>query len=581
MSSLETVRALHVITGLGVGGAEQQLRLLLRHLPMRCDVLTLTNPGPVAEGLRADGVRVVHLGMRGNRDLGALPRLVKFIRRGRYDLVHTHLYRACLYGRLAARLAGVRATVATEHSLGEAEIEGRRLSAGVRALYLASERLGAATVAVSDTVASRLEGWGVPAARVHVVPNGIEAVRFLFDEGVRRATRARTGLPERAFVVGGVGRLVPGKRFDVLVRAVAALPGAHLLIAGDGPERAALRRLAAELGAQGRIHLLGERDPLGDSADGRTPGIPALLAAMDVFVSPSREEAFGLAVVEALAAGLPVLHVTCPAIDDLPADQAPGARRIGTGTEELTAALRGHMEAGARRLPPPPVVRHYDIARSAERLLSVYALALAPPGAPAPAPAAPDAPAPAEAAPGVPAPAEAAPSSAAPAEAAPAGSAPGATPAGAVPGVPAPAGAPTDAPAPAEAAVGGAAPGVPAPAEAAPGAPAPAEAAPSGAAPAEAAPSGAAPAEAAVGGAAPGVPAPAEAAPGVPAPGGGAVAVPGPAGRSGSGSAAADGPDAGAVSSGRPGAGAAPDAAAVSPGRPGGEHLPAAPRATG
>ncbi|MCX5147258.1 glycosyltransferase [Streptomyces sp. NPDC048550] len=386
------MRALHIITGLGVGGAEQQLRLLLRHLPMRCDVLTLTNPGPVAEGLRADGVRVVHLGMRGNRDLGALPRLVRFIRREQYDLVHTHLYRACVYGRLAARLAGVGATVATEHSLGEGEIEGRRLTAGVRALYLASERLGAATVAVSDSVAARLEEWGVPAARVHVVPNGIEAVRFRFDEGVRRATRARSGLPERAFVVGGVGRLVPGKRFDSLVRAVAALPGAHLLLAGDGPERAALRRLAAELGAQSRIHLLGERDPLGDSADGRTSGIPALLAAMDVFVSPSREEAFGLAVVEALAAGLPVLHVTCPAIDDLPAAQAPGARRIGTGTEELVAALRGHMEAGARRLPPPPVVRRYDIARSADQLLAVYALALSARGAaasPAPAPRSP------------------------------------------------------------------------------------------------------------------------------------------------------------------------------------------------
>ncbi|MCY0959488.1 glycosyltransferase [Streptomyces sp. H27-H5] len=379
IDGMKSLKVLHVITGLGVGGAEQQLRLLLRHMPMRCDVLTLTNPGQVAEGLRADGVRVVHLGMKGNRDLGALPRMVRFIRRERYDLVHTHLYRACLYGRLAARLAGVRTTVATEHSLGEGEIEGRRLSHGVRALYLAGERLGAATVAVSDTVATRLEGWGVPAARIHVVPNGIEAVRFRFDEGVRRATRARAGLPERAFVVGGVGRLVPGKRFDVLVRAVAALPGAHLLLAGDGPERAALRRLAADLGAQSRIHLLGERDPLGDSADGRTPGIPALLAAMDVFVSPSREEAFGLAVVEALAAGLPVLHVTCPAIDDLPATQAPGARRIGTGTEELVAALRGHMEAGAGRLPAPPVVRRYDIARSAERLLSVYAGALAAP----------------------------------------------------------------------------------------------------------------------------------------------------------------------------------------------------------
>lgn len=277
----------------------------------------------------------------------------------------------------------------------------------------------------------------MPAARVHVVPNGIEAARFRFDEGSRRATRARTGLPERAFVVGGVGRLVPGKRFDVLVRAVAALPGAHLLLAGDGPERAALRTLAAELGAQGRIHLLGERDPFGDSPDGRTPGIPALLCAMDVFVSPSKEEAFGLAVVEALAAGLPVLHVTCPAIDDLPADRAPGARRIGPGTEELVAALRGQMEAGARRLPAPPVVRRYDIARTAGQLLDVYAVALSTPGpgtartpgtAPDPATAPPPDPAPGRAsgaAPRTPTPAPALPPAPAPAPG-PDGTGPGA-----------------------------------------------------------------------------------------------------------------------------------------------------------
>ncbi|MFF6947022.1 glycosyltransferase, partial [Streptomyces lavendulae] len=297
-------RVLHVITGLGPGGAEQQLRLVLRHLPAHCDVLTLTNPGPVAEGLRSDGVRVAHLGMRANRDASALSRLVAFIRHGHYDLVHTHLYRACVYGRLAARLAGVSAVVATEHSLGEAEIEGRPLSRSVRALYLATERLGTATVAVSDTVAARLRGLGVPASRVHVVPNGIDAARFRFDDAVRRATRARAGLPERAFVVGGVGRLVPGKRFDALVRAVAALPSAHLVLAGNGPQLPVLRRRAAELGAQRRIHLVGERDRFGDAAGHRLPGIPALLTAMDVFVSPSREEAFGLAVLEALAAGL-------------------------------------------------------------------------------------------------------------------------------------------------------------------------------------------------------------------------------------------------------------------------------------
>ncbi|MGW0583574.1 glycosyltransferase, partial [Streptomyces sp. NPDC002920] len=147
------MRVLHIITGLGVGGAEQQLRLLLRHLPVECEVVTLTNPGAVAAGLTEDGVRVVDLGMAGNRDLGALPRLVRIVRSGGYDLVHTHLYRACLYGRVAARLAGVRAIVATEHSLGDSQLEGRRLSAGVRALYLAGERLGRATVAVSPAVA--------------------------------------------------------------------------------------------------------------------------------------------------------------------------------------------------------------------------------------------------------------------------------------------------------------------------------------------------------------------------------------------------------------------------------------------
>ena len=209
------MRALHIITGLGVGGAEQQLRLLIRHLPVDCDVVTLTNPGAVADGLTADGVRVLHLGMTGNRDLAALPRLVRIIRTGRYDLVHTHLYRACVYGRLAARIAGVKAVVATEHSLGDSQMEGRGLSTGVRALYLASERLGRSTVAVSPTVAERLKRWGVPGPRIEVVPNGIDLARFRFDPAQRLRTRQRLGLPEGAYVVGGIGRLAAGKRFEI------------------------------------------------------------------------------------------------------------------------------------------------------------------------------------------------------------------------------------------------------------------------------------------------------------------------------------------------------------------------------
>ena len=368
------MKVLHVITGLGAGGAEQQLRLLLRHLPLCCDVVTLTNPGAVAAGIEADGTAVTHLGMNGNRDLSALPRLVDLIRAGRYDVVHTHLYRACVYGRIAARLAGVRTVVATEHSLGERMIEGRPLTAGTRALYLATERLGNTTVAVSATVATRLRRWGVPASRIRLVPNGIDAERFRFDPIARTAVRTRLGLPAHALVVGGVGRLVPGKRFDVAVRAVAQLPGACLVLVGDGPERTRLRELAAGLGVADRVLLLGECGGAVSAGDGDGPDIPGLLSAMDVFVSPSAEESFGLAVLEALAAGLPVLHVTCPAIDELPPGHAPGAHRIGPGVRNLVTALRepSSVPAGRRRAPVCEAVRRYDVARSADRLMALY-----------------------------------------------------------------------------------------------------------------------------------------------------------------------------------------------------------------
>ncbi|MCX5263625.1 glycosyltransferase [Streptomyces sp. NBC_00199] len=372
------MKALHIITGLGVGGAEQQLRLLLRHLPVDCEVVTLTNPGSVADGLAEDGVKVVHLGMAGNRDLGALPRLVRVVRSGDYDLVHTHLYRACVYGRLAARLAGVRAVVATEHSLGDTQMEGRPLTSGVRALYLASERLGRTTVAVSPAVADRLRGWGVPQPRIEVVPNGIDLARFRFDPAARLRTRRRLGLPDDACVVGGVGRLTAAKRFDVVIRALARLTPDHwLLLVGGGPEENVLRRVAQEAGVADRVLFTGERPYVADGSPG--PDLPSLACAMDVFVSPSAEETFGLAAVEALASGLPVLYASCPAIEQLPARAAPGARRVTGGADAFVRAL---SESRARPPGPrtaPEAALHYDIARSAAQLMDVYATTLSGP----------------------------------------------------------------------------------------------------------------------------------------------------------------------------------------------------------
>ena len=124
------MRMLHVITGLSAGGAERQLRLLLRHQRATAEVAALTNVGSVAREIRADGITVHEIGMRSNTDLTALPRLVKLIRDRRFDLVHTHLFRAGIYGRIAARLAGVRHIVATEHSLAGTSLEGRPATSG-------------------------------------------------------------------------------------------------------------------------------------------------------------------------------------------------------------------------------------------------------------------------------------------------------------------------------------------------------------------------------------------------------------------------------------------------------------------
>ncbi|WP_242882367.1 glycosyltransferase [Actinomadura litoris] len=385
-------RVLHVITGLDAGGAERQLALLLRHWresgdpSPECEVASLTRTGTVGAAIADEGTAVHAIGMRGNRDPSALPRLARLIRAGRFDVVHTHLYRACVYGRIAARLAGAPRVIATEHSLGDGQIEGRPATRGVRALYRATERLGSMTVAVSPTVAARLRGWGVPPGRIVVIPNGIDAADFAFDSARRAATRLRFGIGRAEFVVGGVGRLVPTKRFDLLIDAFARMPGApRLLIAGAGPQREALGRLAARLGVATRVVFAGATDDM-----------PGVLAAMDVLAAPSVQETFGLGVLEALAAGLPVRYTTCPALDDLPRDLLPdheaGAVRLPTDTGAWAAELARLAEA-ARALVPPPgaggggaagrspvpaVVGRYAIAEQADRLARLYRDALPP-----------------------------------------------------------------------------------------------------------------------------------------------------------------------------------------------------------
>jgi len=361
------MKVLHVITSLAEGGAEHQLRLLVRRLPHDSEVVTLSRPGAVAAAIRADGTTVHELVSRGAHDLSAVGKLRHLIRFGHFDVVHTHLHRAGTQGRFAARLAGVPRVVATEYRLGAGAVGARRPATGLRARYLSGERCGRVTIAVSQPIADRLRDRGVPPARIAVIPKGIDAAEFRYDPALRAATRARLGIPPEVPVVGGVGRLEPGKRFDRLIRAVGEVPGARLLLVGEGSARSALERLAAIEGVADRVTFAGA---VGHARE--------MLCAMDIFASPSDRETLGLVVLEAIAAGLPALYATCPPLEELAGEHAAvdGAHRLSHDPESLPRALRAELlcfaERCGARLPARSASDRYDAARMAASVGRLY-----------------------------------------------------------------------------------------------------------------------------------------------------------------------------------------------------------------
>jgi glycosyltransferase involved in cell wall biosynthesis len=355
------MRVLHVITGLDVGGAELQLDAVLQHTRNHADVVTLYNPGPVADRLRDHGVSVRDLGMQRNTELGALLRLYRIIKQGRYDVVHAHLYRAQIYARPAARLARVPVIVTTEHSIGETHIERRKMTTSVRALYLASELTSDATIAVADVVRDRLVRWGVPRRKITVIPNGLDFGGLGFDPAKRAEVRAQFGIDPGAYVIGTLGRLDPNKRIDMAIEAAAPLLGdqTKMLIIGRGEEMEHLQGLVARLGLTEHV-IFG-----GYQAD-----MTAMLSAFDLNLTTSLQETFGLSVLEALANGVPVLYTTCPALDGISTDRA---RQVEGSVRALRAELAKEIEAGVRaRQPVIEVFDQYGIDSVAVRIDDLY-----------------------------------------------------------------------------------------------------------------------------------------------------------------------------------------------------------------
>jgi glycosyltransferase involved in cell wall biosynthesis len=313
------LRIARVITRLNVGGPAWHAILLAAGLDPRRFATTLIagSLGPVEGDLtgaaRARGVEPVRLPelrrpIRPHADVLALVALVRCFRRLRPDIVHTHMAKAGLLGRLAARMTGVKRVVHTFHGHvldGYFSRPVARCFLGIeRALARRTDRL----VVVSSRIRDDILGMGIGRAeQVETIPLGLELERFAHAGVDPAGLRGDLGLPPEVRLLAVVGRLVPIKDHPTLLAALARLgPSVHLLIIGDGEERARLGALAKSLGVSDRTHFLGWRHDL-----------DAIVPGTDVVICCSRNEGTPVALIEAMAAGVPVVATAVGGVADL------------------------------------------------------------------------------------------------------------------------------------------------------------------------------------------------------------------------------------------------------------------------
>lgn len=298
--------------GLGVGGTETHILELASRIDRTkydVTVCALKSGGCVADDLRARGIRVVSLGGAGVFDFRVLYRLWKVLQAEPPDVIQSFLFWANLSARLLGRLFKAVRVVCSYHD--EIVSEGRLLRAIDRLTFQWSHAVVCCSEAVRRSVSARIGGR---VARQATIPFGVDLRRFAATE---LATRQELGLREGGPLIGTVCRLVePKKGLSVLLEAMAALKrqkadlGCQVLIVGEGPSRRLLEAMSDQFGLSRCVVFAGVRRD-----------IQRILPLLDVFVLPSLYEGFGIAILEAMAVGKPVV-ATC--VGGIPEFVLPG-----------------------------------------------------------------------------------------------------------------------------------------------------------------------------------------------------------------------------------------------------------------
>ena len=360
------VRVVYMAHAFVVGGAEEMVLNLVRHLPPRFEpmVCCIHEAGPIGEEIRRTGTPVAVLGLTpGLRRPGDVNGIRRYLRDTHPSIVHTFLRTASLYGRLAAILARVPVVIGTEVNVYEHKRRAHALAE--RLLMAGTDRVIASAGSVRDFYVRQVHA---DPAKVDVVYNAVD-----FAQGrptiARPEMRASLGLPADARVAGVIARLTVQKGHRHLFQALASSPSladVQLLVIGGGEESEALEKDAIAKGLSGRVHFLGPRRDLGN-----------LLAAMDVFVLPSLWEGLPLSMVLAMSAGVPVVATRVAGIPEVVEDGRTGLLVPPADPLALGAALTRLFEDPLLRQrigrdASLSVLPRFGIDRYVESMTSLY-----------------------------------------------------------------------------------------------------------------------------------------------------------------------------------------------------------------
>jgi glycosyltransferase involved in cell wall biosynthesis len=322
------VRVVYLAHAYMVGGAEEMVLNLVRHLPQRFEpiVVCIHEAGPIGREIAAGGAGVKVLGLTPGvaRPIDVI-RLRDALFNLRPDIVHTFLLTASLYGRFAAMLAGVPVIVGSEVNIYE---QKRRLHAWAeRWLMHGTDAVVTSAEAVREFYVRQI---GAERSKTEVIYNAVDWSQ-LETTVARDDFRASFGIPPDAPLAGIIARLTEQKAHRILFEAMArhaSLANVHLLVIGDGELRDDLRRRVDSLGLQSRVHFAGARRDLGN-----------VLASIDVFVMPSLWEGLPLSLVLAMGAGLPVVASAVAGIPEVVAHGERGLLVAPGDVDGLGAAL--------------------------------------------------------------------------------------------------------------------------------------------------------------------------------------------------------------------------------------------------